>query len=175
MNDVVREYTEAIFALSCEEGANEKYLDALHLANDVFSKNGEYTDLLLSPSIPLDERRALIEEAFSGYLPECVLSFVKLLCERGHIGHFGECVAEFERMYKELGRECEVKVVSAVELTDDEKNGLTRKLEKLIGKRIDAEYVLDSALIGGMIVYANGKVIDGSIKGRLNDVKDVID
>ena len=65
-------------------------------------------------------------------------------------------------------------VTSALELTDDERAKLISKLEKMCGTKVQIEEKTDPSLIGGIVIEVDGKVIDGSIRNRLSDVKDVI-
>ena len=66
------------------------------------------------------------------------------------------------------------KVTSAQELSEEEKSNLIKKLSKVKGGRIEAEYLVDEKLIGGVIVEIEGTVMDGSLRRRLQQVKEVI-
>ena len=63
---------------------------------------------------------------------------------------------------------------SAVSLTDRECIELTKKLEKISGNTVSLDCHVDPSLIGGVIVEMNGRVMDGSLRHRLREVKDVI-
>ena len=65
-------------------------------------------------------------------------------------------------------------VKSAEPLTDEEKAKLIAKLEKVSGKSVDAEYRIDKSILGGVVVEMEGTIIDGSLKHRLESVKEVI-
>ena len=66
-------------------------------------------------------------------------------------------------------------ITSAIELTDTEKQKIVSKLEQSYKKEVVAKYFVDSSIIGGIIIDIDGKIIDASIKGRLYDIKEVID
>ena len=59
-----------------------------------------------------------------------------------------------------------------IELSEDEKNRLVSKLEKTSGKNVNAEFVVDQSILGGIIVETDGKILDGSLKYKLKDVKE---
>ena len=65
-------------------------------------------------------------------------------------------------------------MTSALELTEEEKTKLSSGLEKRFRSTVEAEYVIDESLIGGILIEADGKVIDGSVRTRLRDIKDVM-
>ena len=175
MNDLSREYAEALFSLAMEENCGEKYGEELDLICRCFCENPQYEEFLSSPSISLEERQSAFMKAFDGRISEYVMSFVKLLCEKRYIKYFGDCVLQYKKMLEETKNIAKAQVKSAVPLTDTQKDALKEKLEKLSGKTVFIEYYVDETIIGGLIVEMDGKVINASIHKHLNDVKDVID
>ena len=85
-----------------------------------------------------------------------------------------ESVEEYNALLNASERVFNAKVTSAQELTEEEKAKLIEKLSKSYKGSIQAEYVIDGALIGGVIVEIDGRVMDGSIRHRLQQVKEVI-
>lgn len=174
MIETSKEYAEALFELARESRREEEYGSALALVRDAISADSEYMDLLSNPSIPAEERRNLLAMAFASRVPEHVLSFTQLLCERGRIREFSRCVKEYDDLYKALESVSNARVISAVPLTDDEKAALTAQLEKKSGRMVVAQYETDESIIGGVIIYMDDNVIDGSLRRRLKEVKEVI-
>ena len=174
MTDIGKEYGAALFMLACEAGEKRGYSDALGSIKEIFSENPEYPVFLSSPSVPMSERLASIEGAFGDSLPEHVLSFLILLCEKGRIECFSEAVEEYNALLDASERVSNVRVTSANELTDEEKEKLKSKLESVCKGEVRIEYFTDASLIGGLIVDIDGKIMDGSLRQRLREVKDVI-
>ena len=174
MTQISKEYAGALFELAGEQDRAGEFSEALKLIRGELDSQPEYTELLSSPNIPIPERRKLIEEAFGAHVPEYVLSFTQLLCEKGHIRLFGECADEYEKMYTALKAVSDARVVSAVALTDGEKSALIAKLEQMTGNLVVPTYETDPSLIGGVVIYVGDTVIDGSLKSRLKDIKEVI-
>lgn len=175
MTELSKDYAEALFALAAEEKQEKAYLDALESVNDLFADNPEYTELLAAPSVPQSERTGLIEQAFGDSLPEQVLSFVQLLCAHGRIRSLPACTEEYRRLYQAAVAMSTAYVTSAVPLTDDEKERLAEKLSALSRCRVELVCAVDESLLGGITVQLDGKVMDGSLRRRLQVVKDVIE
>ena len=175
MTEISKEYAQALFELAKEQNSEKEFALALNTVAKELENAPEYAELLSSPNIPIDERKALIEQAFSEHIPEYVLSFTQLLCENGHIRDFGNCLREYEELYRALESISTARVVSAVALTNQQKEVLIRKLEKISGNKITAVYEVDATLLGGLTVYLDDKVIDGSLRRKLKEVKEVID
>ena len=174
MAQTYKEYAEALFTLARENGTEREYADALATVYGMFSENPEYFDFLDSPSIPKSERTEAIETAFSGAIPESVVSFLCLLCERGRIRELEGCVKEYNLLYDAYRSITVARVKTSVELTQTEKDKLTKKLEESTGHSITLDCSVDSTLLGGMIIELDGKILDGSVRTRLQKVKEVI-
>lgn len=169
-----REYAEALFALAAEENAAEEYLLSLKTIRELMLENGEYIEFLASPAIPLSERISSVEEAFGASMPEYVVSFIKLLCENGKVRTLFGCIDEFAKLALAFSNRVTAEIYSAVELSDEQKSAVCKKLEKLTQKSIDPVYIIDESLIGGVKIEVDGKTYDGSIRHRLGEIKDVM-
>lgn len=174
MPDMHNEYAAALFSLAMETGSESAYARALEDVQAVFHAEPDYVAFLASPAIAKAERTQALEQAFASVLPEHVLSFLQLLCERGHIGGLDGCVAEYRKLLDEHLRMSTAKVTSYLPLTEEEKQRLKEKLEKSSGHTVILECGTDEGLLGGMVVEMDGKIMDGSLRRRLQDIKDVI-
>ena len=169
-----REYASALFTLAVEEGKQKEYFASLETVKTVLAENGEYMDFLNSFSIPKSERIDAIEEAFGKSIEEYVVSFIKLLCEKDRISEFFECVEIYKELLDLYENVSVAKVTSSIELKDEEQNKLKEKLEKAYGKKVVLDIKVDKSLLCGIVVEIDGKIIDGSIKKSLGNVKEVI-
>ena len=170
-----KEYAGALFALALETDQVNEFSVALGTVSEAIKAEPEYEELLACYGIPAEERTKALEEAFGDTVPEYVLSFVQLLCEHGHIRGLSDCVREYEALRMELQRTATVHVTSAIELTADQRARLEEKLKALCKRQVVAVYTVDASIMGGVIVEADGKVLDGSVKHRLQEMKDVMD
>ena len=174
MTEMSKEYATALFMLGREVGREKEYSESLNKVMEAFDEEPDYLEFLSSPAIPVKERLTAIESAFSTILPEHVLSFLQLLCEKGRIRGFKEAVVEYDRLLDAFENLSVAKVKSAVALTDKEQERLVEKLEKMCGHTVTLVCDVDESLMGGIIVEVDGKVMDGSLRSRLHEVKDVI-
>lgn len=175
MTEVSREYSGAVYMLAAESGSEDEYSAALAELSKLLRENPGFIELLASPCVSLDERCAVIDKAFSGgEVIENIASFLKILTEKGHIRDIFDIIDDFEALRKSAGGISTAAVTSAVELTGEETSALTCKLEKMLGHKIELKTSVDPSLIGGMVVRVDGKVMDGSVKGRLNEIGKII-
>ncbi len=174
MTQINKEYAIALFNLAAENDAVEEYENCLQNINKVFEGNPEYIKVLESPAIPLSERISFIEEAFGKTYTEYLVSFLKVLCENGHIAETCSCIDEFQNLVRIYKNRTIATVYYVEPLTDEQKTALLDKLQKIIGKAIEPEFIKDESLIGGIKVQIDDKIFDGSIKNRLTKAKGVI-
>lgn len=174
MTELTKEYAEALFSLGMEKGKTDSYAESLDTVLGYFRNEPEYIDLLSSPGISGKERAGLFCAAFEGKIEEDVLSFICLLCERGHIRGYEDCVSEYRTLLDASHMISTARVVSAVPLTEDQLKRIKENLEAQSRHSVTVISETDSALIGGVVIEMDGKVIDGSIRRRLQEVKEVI-
>ena len=93
MAEVSREYAAALFELAKESGREKAFLDALQGIRAQLDAQPEYYALLSSPNLSIRQRQELLEQAFAD-VPEYVLSFTELLCEKGHIQQLVDTIRE---------------------------------------------------------------------------------
>ena len=103
-----------------------------------------------------------------------LVNFMKLMTERRLADEISESLGEFIAMYYEKAGIVRVKAESAFPLDDEQKKRLTEKLEKNTGARVEIEYVIDPALIGGMKLDFGNRRIDGSVRAKLHRVGEML-
>lgn len=174
MKELGHEYGTALFMLAIENNEIEAYKNGLSLVAEIFEAEKAYYAFLQNPAIAASERSTCIASAFGKALPREVLSFLRLLCEKGRMSCFFEAVKTYLELYDAACRVANVTVTSATPLTDEEKKKLENKLKTVSGQTIAATYAVDPALLGGIIIEMDGKIIDGSLRHRLSEIKGVI-
>lgn len=169
------EYAVALFDLARETNNEETVLDGLLLVYDVWEKTPELLPFLKSPGVSKQIRLDTIRQTFEGSVPEYVVSMLCLLCEQSDIGLFDGCVKEYEKLYHTRMNLAHALVTSAVALTEEEKSALCQRLERISRAKTEVDYQVDPSLLGGLTVEMDGMILDGSLKHRLQTMKDVMD
>lgn len=175
MTEVGKEYGEALFLLAREEGEDAAILDALRAVREIFRVNPEYMELLSAPNIDKRERIDAVRDAFYGNVPDHLCFFLELLTERGHIREYEQCLHQFELCFDEANHHSFAKIYSAVPLKDAEKDALHQKLVSMSGHEVEMYFKIDPALLGGVVVKIDGKRIDGSLRSRITNLKEVME
>ena len=164
-------YGQSLYDLAAEEGLSEEILKQMEVVEKIFGENPDYITLLLEPSIPRRERLGLLEEAFKDQLHPYLQNFLMILLENNLLRGFGSCCRTYRGSYYKDHGIAEATVTSAVALTDEQSDSLKAKLEKISGKRILLRQKVDSSVLGGLRVEIEGKLLDGTVMGRLTDLR----
>ena len=80
-----------------------------------------------------------------------------------------------ERFIAELEERSDVvtaEIISARELPANEQGELKTQLEKLTGKQVNMDFQIDQNLIGGVVTRIGSTVYDGSVRTKLNTLKE---
>ena len=172
MTKIGRTYGDALYALACEAGAEESWLQQVQAVQSLLRENPDYLRLLADPSLPKPERRALLDSCFSGRLEQYLLNFLKLLCDKEKIRSYPDCARQFTLRYNVDHNILEVTAYSAVALTEAQKAALTGKLQTMTGKTVQLACRLDPSLLGGLRLEYDGKLIDGSVRTQLRRMQE---
>ena len=170
MTQAANTYAQALYDLAREENLGKTILEELAVLKGVFAENPQYSKLLSAPDIPKQERCGILDEAFRGKVNPYVLNFMKILTEKGYIRFFPDCCDAYRGFYNEDNGILVVKAVSAVALSDVQKQKLTAKLEATTGKTIDLQCSVDAAQLGGLRLNYDGKQVDGTVKNRMDAI-----
>jgi F-type H+-transporting ATPase subunit delta len=134
-------------------------------------ESDELADLLRNPQIDPRAKRESLESALA-QADETFLNFVRLVAEKGRAGELEAIHEEWERLLAAEERILELELTTAVELSDEEATAVVRKIEDASGRKVEASRTVDPDLIGGLVLRAGSVRVDGSVRGRLNSLRD---
>ncbi len=171
MTSTAEIYGDSLYALAEEENIADALLSEINDVDAIIKANPDYLRILREPSIAKTDRLKLIDEAFSGKIHTYLLNFIKILCENGTINELPSCVRQFTKRYNEANGISEAYVTSAVELSDDQKESLRRKLEDISGRKIILIEKVDINTVAGLKVELDGKQFDGTVSRRIKTIR----
>jgi F-type H+-transporting ATPase subunit delta len=164
-----RRYADAAFEIALRDGTVDAWRRDLDAAA-VMSTEGELESVLANPAIPL-EKRILVAERVFGSLSKPVLNLILLLVKRNRIEQLPRVAAEFRRLDDRRNGLTHAIATSAAPLEADEVKAITARLEELTGGRVALETTVDPSLLGGLVVRVGDRLIDGSVRSRLERLR----
>jgi F-type H+-transporting ATPase subunit delta len=164
-----RRYAEAAFEVAMRDGTVERWRSELEAAAAVIS-DPRAIGALANPAVSIDQRTAAVTGLLRG-VSDQVQNLVRLLLKRGRIEQLPKVAAEFRRLDDRRQGITNAIVTSAAPLTQDELRALTQRLEQQTGGRIALDVQVDPSLLGGLVVRVGDRLIDGSVRGRLERLR----
>jgi F-type H+-transporting ATPase subunit delta len=165
-----RRYAEAAFEIATRDGSIERWRADLDSAAATVD-GSELMEILANPALPLDQRRTVVDRVFDS-LSGPPRNLILLLVQRGRIEQLPRVVEEFRRLDDERQGIVHATATSAAALTDTEVRDLTARLEQMTGGRVALQTEVDESLLGGLVVRVGDRLIDGSVRGRLERLRD---
>lgn len=166
---LARPYARAAFQAAHAAGALTDWRQRLTLAAEI-ADTPEMRELIDNPRIGRDRLVELFGDIGGARFDEAFVNFLRTL---GHYDRFEllpEIAAQFEFLRREAEQRVHVHVTSAYPLGQEERDGLIERLKRRFGREIDLEVDVDDSLIGGVVIRSGDEVIDGSVRGRLEQL-----
>lgn len=168
---VVRNYAEALLELAAREGEEERYGRLLAEMATSYREEDDVRRFLQTPRVTLDEKKGALREAYGGRAPEPFVRFLLLVLDKGRQG----LLPDLDGAYRELLDEREGRVHAMVTLTeapgDELEERIRRGLSEAVGRDVLPHFRVDASIVGGIVVRMGDRVMDGSLRRRLADLK----
>lgn len=173
---ISKTYGEALFQIILEKEENqagmgeELYREATALM-DILKENPEFDAFMKHPGIAKTDKLSVVEKVYQSRISPELYEFLRIVVTKDRykdLPAIMEYVSEEMKQYKKIGV---AYVSTAMELSDAQKaQVLKRLLETAPYEQMEMHYSVDPELIGGMVIRIGDRVVDTSVKSRLNDL-----
>jgi F-type H+-transporting ATPase subunit delta len=165
---LARRYAAALADVAIEQDKSEGVKSGLASFVEVFFESDDLRNFLESPSLDAEVKRRAIEKiAERMSLNTAVRNFLWIIVDHRRTEMLREIEAAFRGELNERLGIAEAEVTSARSLEESERRELTSVLERRTGKKIDATFREDKALLGGAVVRIGSTIYDGSVRDQL--------
>jgi F-type H+-transporting ATPase subunit delta len=164
---IARPYAEAAFRLALENQQLQHWSDMLGLIESVV-RDEQIASRIGDPNVDDQALESLILGILGDRLDGTARNLVQVLVQNGRL----ELVPHIRALFDDLKREhegvLEAKIVSALPVGDEQIQPLLSALERKYGRKVNAQVEVDPELIGGARILVGDKVIDATVRGRLD-------
>jgi F-type H+-transporting ATPase subunit delta len=135
----------------------------------------ELREFFINPAVPIAQKVEFLDTLNKklGMRKE-LRNLLAVLIHNDRIGHVDEVAAAYRKLLQEQLGIRQAEIVTARKLTDVERLELVGEVSKLAGAEIDASFKQDAAILGGLVVRIGSTVYDGSVRGRLDRLKEAL-
>ena len=137
--------------------------------------SAELRDLFANPAVAASQKVAILDKLNTKLqLQKELRNLLAVLINNDRIGQVHEVVAAYRVALQERLGIRQAEIVTARELTAQERAALLESVGKLAGAKVEASFRLDKAILGGTVVRIGSTVFDGSVRGRLERLKEAL-
>ena len=135
----------------------------------------ELRSLFENPTFPATQKVAILDKLNAQLgLQKELRNLIAVLINNNRIAHVAEVATEWRRILQEQQGIRPAEIVTARELSKEERDALAADVAKLAGAKIDASFKLDKGILGGTVVRIGSTVYDGSVRGRLERLREAL-
>lgn len=172
MKALANRYATALADVALARGAAEEARRDLAGFNALFQESADLRNFLASPAVPRPGKQAVIEQLTSRLgASQMLRNFLFVMADHRRMQELPQILQAFEEELRARQGVAEARVTSVAGLSETEKAELKAALERLTGKKIEARYDVDPALLGGARVQIGTTVYDGSVRAQLDRMR----
>jgi F-type H+-transporting ATPase subunit delta len=168
-----RRYAEAAFEIARRDGTLDRWTEDLRTAADLVTRP-ELARVADNPAVPFTVRREILEQLVRPRVAPQAYNLVLLLAQRGRLSVVPAVAAEYKRLVDRERGVVPALVSSAIPLEPAELEAIGARIQGMTGSQAELETRGDPELIGGVTVRIGDRLIDASVRGRLERLRDRI-
>lgn len=173
MKSASLQYANALADVALAQGAAVPVLQQLGDFSAAYSSSVELRNFFSSPAVSKVEKRGVAEKISARLgASKIVQNFLYVVIDHRRADQLPEMFHAFQDVVRERQGIADAEVFSPLPLNDAQKTQMTQALEKLTGKKVEAKFSLDAKLLGGAVVRVGDTIYDGSLRNRLNDLRE---
>jgi F-type H+-transporting ATPase subunit delta len=171
---VARRYATALFRTAKANGIVEAVEQDLIGIGGIIETDAGFRRYLHDPTVATTDKQGLLDRVLSDRVTALTLQVVRMMLEKGREGEFLSVREEFVRLRRDSEKIVHITVTSTEVLDENQKRPLIDKLTKTLGRTLEVDYQVDASLIGGITVAYENFVLDGSLRGSLDRLREQI-
>lgn len=164
---VARTYADTMLELAGRDGAESTWLEMMSEVAGLYETSPPFKAFLHTPRVSDEDKRRVLRESFGDRYPELFIRFLLIVLEKRRQSLLPDiATACRDLLYERTGR-VHASVTLTTEADSSFRTEIGTQLSAVLGRDVDADYRVDPRLIGGMVVRVEDKVLDGSVRRRL--------
>ncbi|MBS7006894.1 ATP synthase F1 subunit delta [Anaerostipes sp.] len=165
---VSKTYGDAYLSLAEERNTLDAVKEEVLAVRQVFLESGELNQMLSHPKIVKEEKMRILETAFKGRISEDMMGFLLVIVKKDRYRDIMSILDYIIGQMKKKEGIGSLKVASAFKLSEGQKADIVHRMKELTDyQEFEVDYEVDESLIGGLVLRLEDRVIDSSIRTKL--------
>lgn len=167
-------YGRALFEAATDCGKVDVILNELDQLDNLFKEDPQLYEFFCTPVISAEKKKDFILKVFDGKLSQEMVNFLCVLADKRRGKSLPRIAAQYKQLLNERDGYAPGEIYSVKPLSAEELASMEEQAGKLLQKKVKLKNLTDPSLVGGVKIFVEGKVIDASIQGRLQDLKNLM-
>jgi F-type H+-transporting ATPase subunit delta len=168
---VVKGYAEALFQVARAEESVDRVEEELTRMKDALESNVQVKEFMNNLQISPEGKKSALSQIFGGKVSPIILNWFNMVIDQGRQRKLPSILEVFFALAQESREKVTAEVISSVSLSEDQVQRLEKELSRASKKQVFLKPMVDESILGGVIVKIENKIIDGSVKHHLEEMK----
>ncbi|MDD2484008.1 MAG: F0F1 ATP synthase subunit delta [Eubacteriales bacterium] len=164
-------YGKALYEAARDTNKIDLILEEISQIRDLIEAEAGFREFLNTPVLAGAKKKKAVSEIFKDKVSPEVLNFLYILIDKRRTRNFGKIVYQYQKTINENNGISAGTITSVEPLTEEQLRAFEDKTGKLLRKNVSLENKVDASILGGVKIFIEGKIIDASVKKRLQDLE----
>ncbi len=164
-------YGKALYEAARDTNKVEQILEEITQIQGLLESEAGFREFLNTPVLAGAKKKKVVGEVFKDVVSPEVLNFLYILIDKRRTRNFGKIVYQYQNIINENNGISAGTITSVEPLTGEQLKAFEEKTGKLLRKNVSLENNVDASILGGVKIFIEGKIIDASVKKRLQDLE----
>ncbi len=170
-SEISAPYAQALMSLAQSQNLTDRFGEDASAILTLLKESPELEHFLESPIVDLDAKKAVLQQVLGDQVHPYVRNFLLLIVDQRRIAFLAGILKQYQTLLRDVNQTALAEVISAIELTEDQKQTVRDRVIALTGARqVELETTVDPDLIGGVIIKVGSQIIDASLRGQLRRI-----
>jgi F-type H+-transporting ATPase subunit delta len=172
--ELTKGYAEALFRVLQAEGELDEVEDELFRFGKLLESNYDLKQALADQALPPDQRAKVLDALLADKVTPHTLGLLQFIVNQGHARQLPEILEDLSDIAAEARDAAVAEVRTAMPLDEDQRTQLAEALSTATGKRVQLKALVDRSVLGGVYAKIGDTVIDGTVRRRLQQLKEQV-
>jgi F-type H+-transporting ATPase subunit delta len=165
-------YARALLEIAQAETVIQRIEEELFRLRELLKSNPNLLEFLKDPNVTREGKRQALAELFQGRVHSLVLNALITVSDNDRANRLPAIIEEFIALAAASRQKVSGEIITAIKLDDAMLARLSAELSRITGKSVQLFQKVDPAILGGAIIQVGEQVIDGSLRRKLNQIRE---
>jgi F-type H+-transporting ATPase subunit delta len=170
-SEVMEPYAQALMSIAQSSDLVDQFGENVEFLLGLLESSDDLRQFLANPLLKPDVKKDVLRQLAGEQVHPYMLNFLMLLVDRKRIAFLAGVCQQYRALLRRLRKTALAEVVSAVALTDEQKEAVRQKVIQMVGaQQVELDARIDPDLIGGVVIKVGSQIVDASLRGQIRRI-----